>query len=126
MANGQIQSSRSTPRWILYGAMGMLSLIATQVLDFLVCGRSTRGPLCGVLLSIDRVCQDCIEHIGRLFGARYGYVPYFPNTATKVFLDLLGYTLPWVSFFILGVLAYAVAHRIRSKMVLRRKAFLKR
>jgi hypothetical protein len=110
------QATQSRLGWFWYGIMGMAFLAAVGLLDFLACGRSSYCPLNAFLARIESVFEALVQHIGRALGARYGYVPYFPNQATQVFLHILALTLPWLSSFLLGIIAYLIVRAVRGRV----------
>ena len=84
-------------------------------LDYVVCARAQAlcpwGPIVGkVSFAID----GFVEWVGKGLGVRYGYVPYFPNRATEVFLLILSLILPWLLWFVTGVSVYLLAHCVRD------------
>jgi hypothetical protein len=95
--------------------IGIGFLIAVGFLDFSICGRSITCPLDAFTNRIGHAYDAFIQQIGRALGARYGYVPYFPNRATQVFLNTLALTLPWLCFFVLGIFAYLVVRLVRDR-----------
>ena len=87
--------------------------IVVMVIDYFVCGRKLASCPWGVMAeNIGYWYDGLIHHIGRALGVRYGYVPYFPNRATQMFLLVLAETLPWVSFFLLGVFIGGLARTV--------------
>jgi hypothetical protein len=100
-------------RLVLSGVIGIVSGMAFAALDYAVCGRSGTG--CPWKTLSDRIgfgFDVLLHRVGQSLGVRYGYVPYFPNRATQIFLATLAVGLPWLSWFLLGIVVYGVVHFI--------------
>jgi hypothetical protein len=115
MSSDHVQRPKTKFGWFRYGMTGIALLVAVALLDFSVCGHSSTCPLNAITSGIDRNYDAFIQHIGRRLGARYGYVPYFPNRATRVFLNTLAMALPWFCFFLMGVFTYLAVSIVRAK-----------
>jgi hypothetical protein len=92
--------------------------VAILTIDYVTCGRGQ--AVCPWEQFADKlgyVYAAAIQYVGRALGARmYGYVPYYPNRAIQVFLIGLGVTLPWVIFFLLGVLFNVAVSLFRNRI----------
>ena len=96
--------------------MGIVFGLALTALDYLACGR-TQAPCPWAALTnrISYAYDSLVHHLGHVFGVHYGYVPYFPSRATQVFLAIVALTLPWASWFLLGIIVRAVVRMVRPR-----------
>ena len=105
------------PRWLCSGIAGIVVGIVVMAADYLACGRAYGSCPWSTLAQNTGYAYDAVIHcIGRTMGVRYGYVPYFPSHTTQVFLSILNITLPWLTWFMLGVLVHAIIRLVRNSV----------
>jgi len=96
-------------RCAYFGLGGTVALVLASIVDYAFCARAQSRCLWGLPAEkTERACDFLVQHVGRLLGVRYGYLPYFPNSGTRMFLSGLGFVLPWLLWFLLGVSAYFI------------------
>ena len=100
--------------WFRSGVLGIAVGFVFSALDTLVCIQ--RGHTCpweGPVTKIGYAYDAVVRYIGGAFGVRFGYVPYYPNRATQIFLAVLAPFLVWSSWFLLGIILHTIVHATR-------------
>ena len=105
------------PRWLFFGIFSGLIGIVFSFVDSIIChSLQMNCPWGGFTQKIDETCNAVVHYVGRTMGVRYGYMPYFPNHATDVFLSILGFTFLWLMWFTAGVLLYLGVRLVQTSI----------